>query len=593
MKNKASSFLRNLRFFAGIASSMDRWLFFMNMLLYGLLALMPITSLWFLKKMMDLVVKTANVSDPGIWSWFGLFLIVQVVMVLLQNWSIYLQQKQQGKLSAEISAMVAGKASTIEYAYFENPSFYDAMYMAQQQSLYLPAQLIQSVQSFFQHVFMVISLSVFLFHLHWMVPAILLSMGIPLALSRIFFSRKLLALEKSLAPDMRRIHDFFQYLTSHFYAKEVRVFGIADFFGKKYRALQDEALQKRNQLQHLQLKKSGLLSLFEVVLSALFYVVLIFRTVGGFITIGGLIVYLQAFQRLQSAINSMYRSATGVIQHQLYLNELFQFLHLPSRSRMKETVAQCAPQTKDLQRVEALKLSFGYPGTSQLVIKELCLSINRGELVAVVGQNGSGKSTLLKLLCGLYEPETRGSLVFDGRDCIDLDDSFFSSTVSAVFQDFGKYYLTVEENVAIGQEQSSPEKLYSSLKEATAESIWQLLPEKTKTLLGRTYVLGHELSGGQWQKIALARALYKQSSLLLLDEPTSSVDATSEKIFLDHLQSTRQGRMTVLVTHRLHNLKNVDRIYVMDDGVLVEAGKFDELIALHGHFHKLYSAQHL
>jgi ABC-type multidrug transport system fused ATPase/permease subunit len=191
----------------------------------------------------------------------------------------------------------------------------------------------------------------------------------------------------------------------------------------------------------------------------------------------------------------------------------------------------------------------------------------------------------------LYEPDSKGSLTFDGQDCIDLDDSFFSSKVSAVFQDFGKYYLTVGENVAIGQEQSNPERLYESLRDATADTVWKSLPQKTNTLLGRTYMLGHELSGGQWQKIALARALYKQAPLLLLDEPTGSVDATSERIFMDHLQATKQGRITVLVTHRLQNLKNVDRIYVLDEGVLVEAGKFDELIALDGHFRKLYSAQ--
>jgi ATP-binding cassette subfamily B protein len=570
---------------------MDRRLFFMNMMLYVVLSLMPVLSLWFLKKLMDRVAEAANFRDPAIWYWFGLFLIAQVILILLHNWSAYLQQKQQGKLSAEISAMVAGKASSIEYAYFENPTFYDAMYMAQQQSLYLPGQLIQLAQSFFQHFFMVVSLSVFLFQLHWSVPAILLSMGIPLALSRVFFGRKLLALEKSLAPDMRRVHDFFQYLTTHFYAKEIRIFGTAGFFGRKYRALQEDALQKRNQLQHLQLKKTGLLSLFEVVLSALFYMVLIFRTIGGFITIGGLIVYLQAFQRLQSAITSMYRSATGVIQHQLYLNELFQFLHLPSWNEKREVIGKISRQAERLYRVEAIKLSFGYPGTVERVIKDLSLSVSRGELVAVVGQNGSGKSTLLKLLCGLYEPDSKGSLTFDGQDCIDLDDSFFSSKVSAVFQDFGKYYLTVGENVAIGQEQSNPERLYESLRDATADTVWKSLPQKTNTLLGRTYMLGHELSGGQWQKIALARALYKQAPLLLLDEPTGSVDATSERIFMDHLQATKQGRITVLVTHRLQNLKNVDRIYVLDEGVLVEAGKFDELIALDGHFRKLYSAQ--
>jgi ATP-binding cassette subfamily B protein len=357
--------------------------------------------------------------------------------------------------------------------------------------------------------------------------------------------------------------------------------------------LQGDALQKRNRLQHLQLKKTSLLSLFEVVLSALFYIVLIFRTIGGFITIGGLIVYLQAFQRLQSAITSMYRSATSVIQHQLYLNELFQFLHLPSRNKKPERPAGSGHQAGKLIRIEAMKLSFGYPGTGERVISDLNLSIGLGEMVAVVGQNGSGKSTLLKLLCGLYEPESKGSLRFDGQDCIDLDDAFFSSSVSAVFQDFGKYYLTVEENVAIGHEQSDPERLYRSLKDATAEAVWQTLPEKTKTLLGRTYMLGHELSGGQWQKIALARALYKQAPLLLLDEPTSSVDATSERVFMDHLQSTRKDRITVLVTHRLQNLKNMDRIYVLDEGVLVEAGKFDELIALNGHFQKLYAAQQL
>jgi ABC-type bacteriocin/lantibiotic exporter with double-glycine peptidase domain len=212
--------------------------------------------------------------------------------------------------------------------------------------------------------------------------------------------------------------------------------------------------------------------------------------------------------------------------------------------------------------------------------------------VAIIGENGSGKSTLLKLLSGLYKTE-KGILNFDSYDANELPTSFFSKHISVVFQDFGKYHLTVEDNIGIGRSNPDTVKMKEVLRKATGQDLLETLESGLQTNLGRNYALGEELSGGQWQKIAIARALYKEHQVLILDEPTSAIDPLAEIDFFKTLKNGIGDKIIILITHRLYNLKLADYIYVMDDGRINESGSFDDLISREGYFYKYYNAQKL
>jgi ATP-binding cassette subfamily B protein len=244
----------------------------------------------------------------------------------------------------------------------------------------------------------------------------------------------------------------------------------------------------------------------------------------------------------------------------------------------------------DSFNISVSNLSFNYPKANKDVLSNVSLNFEPGQFVAIVGENGSGKSTLLKLLCGLYQTE-RGEIKFGEINSNSLPSSFFSDHVSVVFQDFGKYHMTVEDNIALGQLNPDKKKVFESLQLATGSSILDSLEAGLQTSLGRTYKLGEELSGGQWQKIALARALYKEAEVLILDEPTSAIDPISEMNFFQTIKSNIGNKIVILITHRLHNLRLADQIYVLHESKLVESGNFDQLIDRKGYFFRYFQAQ--
>jgi ATP-binding cassette subfamily B protein len=244
------------------------------------------------------------------------------------------------------------------------------------------------------------------------------------------------------------------------------------------------------------------------------------------------------------------------------------------------------------QGIEVRNLSFRYPGTDRPVLQDVSMQLPGEGFVAIVGENGSGKSTLVKLICGLYAIE-EGEILMEGNPVNSLPDEWFREKVSVLFQDFGHYYLTVDENVALGNPGPDPGRLQSSLELATAAGFVGNLRQGQQSVLGRTHKNGEELSGGQWQKIAIARALYKKAEILILDEPTSSMDPLSEHRFFEQLRQASGNRLVILITHRLYNLRMADYIYVFEEGRIGEAGSFDELVRKDGLFNRYYKTQKL
>lgn len=588
MKNKILSLSNNLRFVFQLTYKIDRKLFILNIFLFFLLATLPILSLWMLKLLVDSIIETKNIQDAGVLVYVGLFIVIQLCISFFLQWSSYLQQKQQYLISEHISLRVLTKAGEIDYTYYEDPAFYDSLHMTQNKSSYLPAQIVSTIQSLIQQFLTFIALALFLFTIHWSIPFILLLLSLPMAFSKLIFGRKQFELEKSIIPDQRKGFELYNYITTNNYAKELRIFDFGKYFTDLYRQVQEAIFKKRNKLQYVFLQKNMFVTFFEVICITLFYLVLVQRSISGAITIGALIIYFQAFQRLQVSVSGIFVSVVNLFQNQLYLQEIIHYFSLPVLRAPESDKDGSFLTSPDF--IEVRNLSFSYPGTKKDVLQNINMEFTSGKFVAIVGENGSGKSTLLKLLCGLYGT-SEGEIYFNGISSRDIPASYFTNYVSVVFQDFGKYYLTVEDNIAIGQRDKDQHKIETVLKEATGEKMILSLHSGIGTTLGRSYKLGEELSGGQWQKIAIARALYKNAKVLILDEPTSAIDPLAELTFFQNLKNNIGNKIIILITHRLYNLKLTDYIYVMEDARIRESGNFNELIQKDGYFSSYYNAQ--
>jgi ATP-binding cassette subfamily B protein len=566
----------------------DRRLFYFNVFSFIILAILPLASLWMLQEMVDKVLEYRSITHRSVLTFLFLLVAVQILQSFVQHWTQYFQQKQQQQLSEHITLRVLTKAGRIPYSYYENPEYYDSLHMAQQQSAYLPSLVIQQVQSILQQVISVLALTVFLVTLHWSIPVFLILLSLPLAVSRLVYGQKQFQLEKQILPEQRKAHDFFQYLTSNTYAKEIRVFGLGDYFTDRYHHLMQSIFRQRDRLHFIHMRKGMMASVFEVVFIAVFYLLLISRAISGVISIGGLIVYVQAFQRLQLAIQTIFKSGVAIFQHQLYLQEIIHYLSLPASKESEPAGIDTFSNAYDSIRIR--NLTFRYPGTERDVLRDISMEFGRGKVIAVVGENGSGKSTLMKLLCGLYRAD-EGRIFFGDMDSHELPPGFFQRDISVVFQDYCRYHLSLGENIALGKNEIDRDKIHETLDASTGSELLSGTGLSLDTGLGRNYQLGEEISGGQWQKIAISRALYRTHEVLILDEPTSAIDAGAESFIFQNLRRNVGNRIIILITHRLYNLKLADHIYVMKDYRLVENGSFDELTQRKGLFWEYYNAQ--
>ena len=579
-------FASSIRGFALVWGSARR-LTLINLLLFVLLAIIPLLSFMVLKELIDRVIKEGAIS----WDWSGIYLVqfglLQLANIVITQFSSYYMLLQQQVISDDIAVQVLNKAVQLDLEYYENPGFYDDLHMAQQQSLHRPAQLISTAQTIIQNIITIILFAGFLFLVHWAVPVLLVALSIPLAVSKVLHGYQQFLLEKNTVPVQRKAGSLFSYLTTDTHAKEVRVFNFGKEFINQFIHLRQFIFAKKKQLHYKFLKQSIFIQFFEVAFTILIYCILIMSAVAGTITIGGLVIYFQVFQRLQASINNLFQAGINLFQNHLYLKQILDYL---DAATIVKDSNEARPMPALSQSIRVKNLSFTYPQTDKQILHDVSMELKPGTITAIVGENGSGKSTLIKLLCRLYDVP-RGAISIDGTDLLDIAQDDWRANITAIFQDFGKYYLTVEDNIALGENRRDEAAMDAAASRSGIYSFIQKLPAKYKTMLGRTFKNGVQLSGGQWQKMALARGFYKNSRIIILDEPTSAMDPIAEYGVFQTLKEELNDKIVVLITHRLYNLKLADNIYVFDDGRVVEQGRFDQLLERKAVFSTIYEKQ--
>jgi ATP-binding cassette subfamily B protein len=550
-------------------------------------SVVPVLTLYITKQIIDLITSPKGHNFNEIIKLVIGFCVVQVISSVSRQMATYVHSLYEQKVGDYLSKRVLTKAISVDFSYYENPVYHDTLHLAQQQAVYKAAQLLNGFSNLLMQFASVIMIAAMLAYYYWQYAVLIMVLSIPLFIVKWFFSRKTFNKEMKLAKVERESYYLQHILTGLSYAKEVRLFGFGKEFIARYSNLREYLFTQRKAIQNKQNAYSVVIEAGEIILVGFIFLSLARNTWEQIITPGLFVIYLQGFQKLQSGTQTFLTALVQLFQHRLFINHLFLFLDIPDRQGKETTV----PFPSNPSKLEIKNLHFSYPDTDREVLSNISLSCKKGQIIAIVGANGSGKSTLVKILGKLYEYE-KGTITIDGISLKNIDKEEFSTKSVFLFQDFEKYLLNIAENISLGTKESDSSV---SLQQAADNSGASVFIDKLKhgfeTKLGRSFWMGEELSGGEWQKLALARLFYRDADLVVMDEPTSALDAFSENELYNSLRVWGKEKMILLVSHRLFQLKKADIIYVMKNGAIVEKGNFDELIAQKSYFCEMFDDQ--
>lgn len=502
----------------------------------------------------------------------------------------YTSTLQTHLVADHMQHLVQVKSIAMDLAYYENPQFYDKLHRAQREAPARPLRIIQSLTELGRNGLTLLGAFVILLAFHWGVVAAVLVASLPVLVYRLKQADALYQLHREKTASERLSGYFNQVITTAASAKEVRAFGFGPLMIRRFRELRSRI---RASLQRLSAQGYRRQFITESAATLAGYGALAFvahAAARKSITLGEMVMYFGAFQVAVGSLRPTLSALAELYENNLFLSTLYEFLAVQKQVPEPVQPREMPHPWRSGLRVENLR--FRYPDTERWVLDGIDLTIRLGEIVALVGRNGSGKTTLTKLLCRLYDPDS-GRITLDGIDLRDFRTEDLRREISVIYQDFGRYHLTARENILLGRPELGAEDpaIIQAARWAGIHDHLICLPQGYETVMGRTFADGAELSLGQWQKLALARAFVRDSQLVLLDEPTSSLDAAAEFEFFEKFREMARGRSALIISHRFSTVRLADRIYVLDGGRLIEEGSHEELIALDGLYAHLYRRQ--
>ena len=557
-----------------------------------LAAVLPVVALWVGKLIIDLIVNAARNPGPApgsIWWLLAAEFAIAAAGAMLGRAISYCDGRIADRFSREVSLRVMQHAATLDLASFEDPVFYDRLERARAQAndrigmLNALGQLAQQTVTLISLSAGVLLFSPFLFGL--MAVAV-----IPAFLGESHFAFLAYILAYSMTP-LRRELDYLRDVgTRKEGAKELKIFGYGNYLRERFAAINDQVIGRSQALAARRFRAGTLLAIVGSLGYYAAYSSLVVRTLHGDLTVGGLTFLAGALAGASTQIQMAFSTFASVADQALYLNDLFAFFAWKPKIRSADLPLP-APRPI-LHGIEFRDVSFVYPETARRVLNHLNFSIDAGERVAIVGANGQGKTTLVKLITRLYEPSA-GQILLDGVDLREYDMEDLHRQIGVIFQDFTRYDLTVRENIALGRIEEIDNDamlLEAAIKSGAKEALGRLR-HALDQMLGRRFEEGVDLSGGEWQKIALARAYLRDAQILILDEPTAALDAASEYEVFQRFADLTRNRMALFISHRFSTVRMSDRIVVLEKGVIHEQGTHEQLMARAGRYSNMFQLQ--
>jgi len=586
------SALKNLPAFFKLIWETNKYMTIGNILLRIVKAAIPLMVLYVGKEIIDEVIRLIDATDKD-WSYLWILLGIELGLAVLSELSnrvIALLDSLLGDLfSNNTSVELIKHAATLDLYQFESPDFYDKLERARRQTTgrtVLMTQVLAQFQDIITIFFLGAGLIVFN---PWLILILFVAV-LPSFLGETHFNQRTYSLTRSWTPERREL-DYLRYIgASDETAKEVKIFSLANFLSERFKELSDKYYNENKKIAVKRAIWGSLLSSVGTLAYYGAYLFIIYETVGGLITIGTLTFLAGSFQRMRNMLQSIMTRFSKIAEGSLYLQDLFDFFAIRPNIVSGDKNLRVPQPIQEGFTFE--NVGFKYPNSEVWAIRNLSFHLPKGEKLALVGENGAGKTTLVKLLARLYNP-TEGRILLDGKDIKSFDLGDLRQNIGIIFQDYIRFQMKASENIAIGNIENRIELniIKDAAKKSLADSVIENLPGEYEQVLGKRFDKGVELSGGQWQKIALGRAYMRDAQLLILDEPTSALDARAEHEVFIRFADLIEGKSAVLISHRFSTVRMADRILFLENGQLLELGSHEELLAKDGKYAELFHLQ--
>ncbi|MEO7045506.1 MAG: ABC transporter ATP-binding protein, partial [Ferruginibacter sp.] len=552
----------------------------------------PVSILYVGKLIIDEVIHLSNSSNlphDHLWKLIAAEFALAIVSDALARATALTDSLLGDRFSNYTSIRIMEHAATLDLDQFEDSDFYDKLERARQQTIgrtVLLSQVLTQVQDMISMVFLAIGLMAFN---PWLILLLLVAI-VPAFLGESYFNDRTYALTRGQTPERREL-DYMRYLgASDETAKEIKLFNLSGFLVNRFKTLSDKFYDDNRKLSVKRASWGTVFALLGSIGYYAAYIVMIVKTVDGALTIGTLTFLAGSFRQLRSLLENILSRFTSVAQGAIYLRDFFDFFEIQPKIF---TAVKPRPFPNPITEGFVFEnVGFKYHNTERWANRYLSFTLHAGEKLALVGENGAGKTTLVKLLSRLYDP-TEGRILLDGIDLKEYDLYELRRNIGIIFQDYLKYQMSLAQNIAVGNidELDNRELIEKAAEKSLASSLVNRLPLRYDQALGRRFNNGVELSGGEWQKVALARAYMKEAQLLILDEPTSALDARAEYEVFNRFAELTKGKSAVLISHRFSTVRMANRILVLEKGELLEIGTHEELLALNGRYAELFLLQ--